>query len=96
MRLNVPSSNRATMSSDHLFLRPIDFFSYEVLTMPIISHMIYPASTRGNHMAYRIATSDTGIYVVLAQGMKIVKVVRKCDDRADAEKLLNDLRNWRL
>jgi hypothetical protein len=27
-----PSGNRACMSSAHLFLRPIDYFSYEVLT----------------------------------------------------------------
>jgi hypothetical protein len=32
MRSNVPSAKRATMSSLHLFLRPIDYFSYEVLT----------------------------------------------------------------
>jgi hypothetical protein len=47
MRSKVPSAKRATMSSLHIFLRPIDYFSYEVLTTPIISHMIYPQSSNG-------------------------------------------------
>lgn len=48
-------------------------------------------------MAYQIATSETGaLYVVLASAGRIIRVVRKCDDRADAAKLLRDLSGWRL
>jgi hypothetical protein len=42
IRSKVPSGKRACMSSAHLFVRPIDFFSYEVLTisdMRFISHI---------------------------------------------------------
>jgi hypothetical protein len=49
-------------------------------------------------MAYQIATHEvTGaLYVVLTAEGRIVRVCRKCDDRADAEQLLRDLSAWRL
>ncbi len=48
-------------------------------------------------MAYQIATTDTGkIFVVLTMngGKTIAGIVRSCEDRADAEKLLRDLSGW--
>ena len=49
-------------------------------------------------MAYQIATHQvTGaLYVVETAEGKIVRICRKCDDRADAEQLLRDLAGWRL
>lgn len=47
-------------------------------------------------MSYQIATSETGTFIVLAQGMKIVRVVCKCEDRADAERLLRNMGSWRF
>lgn len=50
-------------------------------------------------MAYQIATSETGsLYVVLTMngGKTIARVVHKCDDVADAAKLLRDLSGWRF
>lgn len=47
-------------------------------------------------MAYQIATSETGTFVVLTSGTKIIRIVCKCDDRADADKLLRDLAGWRF
>lgn len=48
-------------------------------------------------MSYQIATSETGaLYIVLTVGSKIVRVCRKCEDRADANQLLRDLSGWRL
>ena len=48
-------------------------------------------------MAYQLATSKSGkLYVVLAMGKRIVRVVRQCDDRADADRLLRDLSDWRF
>lgn len=49
-------------------------------------------------MSYQIATSETGaLYVVLAMnGGKAIRVVRKCDSRADAAQLLRDLSGWRF
>lgn len=49
-------------------------------------------------MAYQIAAHEvTGaLYVVETAEGKIVRVCRKCDDRADAEQLLRDLAAWRF
>jgi hypothetical protein len=47
-------------------------------------------------MSYQIATSETGIFVVLTSGTKIVRIVRKCEDQADAALLLRDLAGWRF
>lgn len=50
-------------------------------------------------MAYQIATSETGTYVVLTSGSKIVRIVRivrKCEDQADAAQLLRDLSGWKF
>jgi hypothetical protein len=48
-------------------------------------------------MTYQTATNETGdLFVVLASGSKIVRVVRKCEDKADAAQLLRDLSGWRL
>lgn len=47
-------------------------------------------------MTYQIATSETGLYVVLTSGQKIVRIVRKCEDQADAAQLLRDLVGWRF
>ena len=48
-------------------------------------------------MAYQIATTETGaLYVVLASADRIIRIVRKCDNRADAAQLLHDLSGWRL
>jgi hypothetical protein len=48
-------------------------------------------------MTYQIATSDTGkFFVVLSSGSKIIRIVRKCDDRRDAELTIRDLSGWRL
>jgi hypothetical protein len=48
-------------------------------------------------MTYQIATTETGaLYVVLTVAGKITRIVRKCDDRADAAQLLSDLAGWRL
>lgn len=47
-------------------------------------------------MAYQIATSEAGTFVVLTSGTRIVRIVRKCDDRADAALLLRDLAGWRF
>jgi hypothetical protein len=43
-------------------------------------------------MAYQTATTANGaMYVVLACEGRIVRIIRKCDDRADAAQLLRDL-----
>lgn len=47
-------------------------------------------------MNYQIATSETGTFVVLTSGSRIVRIVRKCDDRADAAQLLRDLGNFQI
>lgn len=48
-------------------------------------------------MTYQIATNETGaLYVVLASAGRVIRIVRKCDDRADASQLLRDLAGWRL
>ena len=47
-------------------------------------------------MAYQIATSETGLYVVLTSGQKIIRIIRKCEDPADAALLLRDLAGWRF
>ena len=48
-------------------------------------------------MTYQIATTETGsLYVVLTIAGKVARVIRKCDDRADAAQLLRDLSGWRL
>lgn len=47
-------------------------------------------------MTYQIATSEAGTFVVLTSGSKIIRIIRKCDDRADAAQLLRDLSGWRL
>lgn len=48
-------------------------------------------------MTYQTATTETGaLYVVLASEGRIVRIVRKCDDRADAAQLLRDLAGWRF
>lgn len=48
-------------------------------------------------MSYQIATNETGnLYVVLTVGTKIARIVRKCNDHADAAQLLRDLSGWRL
>lgn len=47
-------------------------------------------------MSYQIATSETGLYVVLTSGSKIIRIVRKCEDRANAALLLRDLAGWRF
>ena len=48
-------------------------------------------------MTYQTATNEAGaLYVVLASAGRIVRVIRKCEDRADAAKLIRDLAGWRL
>lgn len=49
-------------------------------------------------MAYQIATNEvTGVlYVVETAEGRIVRVCRKCEDRADAAQLLRDLAGWRF
>lgn len=48
-------------------------------------------------MTYQIATNEAGaLYVVLASAGRIIRIIRKCDDRADAAKTLRDLSGWRL
>lgn len=48
-------------------------------------------------MTYQTATNEAGaIYVVLVSEGCIVRVIRKCEDRADAALLLRDLAGWRL
>lgn len=47
-------------------------------------------------MTYQIATSEAGTFVVLTSGAKIVRIVRKCEDRADAALLLRDLAGWKF
>lgn len=48
-------------------------------------------------MAYQTATNEAGtLFVVLVSDGRIVRVVRKCEDNADAAKLLRDLAGWRL
>ena len=49
-------------------------------------------------MAYQIATHEvTGsLYVVCVADGRIVRVLRKCEDRADADQLLRDLAGWRF
>lgn len=48
-------------------------------------------------MTYQIATSETGkLFVVLVADGRIVRVLRKCEDRADAAQLLRDLSEWKL
>lgn len=48
-------------------------------------------------MAYQIATNEAGaLYVVLTVSGKIARIVRKCEDRADADQLLRDLSGWRF
>lgn len=45
-------------------------------------------------MSYQIATSETDTFVVLTSGTKIIRIIRKCEDRADATNLLRDLAGW--
>jgi hypothetical protein len=52
IRSNVPSWNLACMSSAHLFLRPMDYFSYEVLTVDK-SYEIFGAWSREINMRSR-------------------------------------------
>jgi hypothetical protein len=52
------------------------------------------ASTREIEMTYQIAISEAGIFVVLTSGSKIIRIVRKCDDRSDAAQVLRDLTGW--
>lgn len=49
-------------------------------------------------MAYQIVSHEvTGaLYVVLACEGRVARVVRKCIDRADADRLLSDLAGWRF
>lgn len=47
-------------------------------------------------MSYQIATSEAGTFVVLTSGQKIIRIVRKCEDRTDAAQLLRDLAGWRF
>lgn len=47
-------------------------------------------------MTYQIITSETGFYVALTSGQKIIRIVRKCEDHADASQLLRDLAGWRF
>ena len=48
-------------------------------------------------MTYQTATSETGaLYVVLVSEGRIVRVIRKCEDRADAAQLLRDMAGWRF
>ena len=48
-------------------------------------------------MAYQIATTEIGaVYVVLTVAGKVARIIRKCDDRADAAQLLRDLAGWRF
>lgn len=47
-------------------------------------------------MAYQIATSEAGTFVVVTNRSKIVRIVRKCENQADAAALLIDLAGWRF
>lgn len=48
-------------------------------------------------MTYQVATSEAGnLFVVLVVAGRIVRVVRKCEDKADAAQLLLDLSGWRF
>ena len=48
-------------------------------------------------MAYQIATNTAGaFYVVETAEGRIVRICRKCEDRANAEQLLRDLARWRF
>lgn len=48
-------------------------------------------------MTYQTATNETGaLYVVLVSEGRIVRVIRKCEDRADAAQLLRDMAGWRF
>lgn len=49
-------------------------------------------------MTYQIASHKvTGaIYVVLTSEGRMIRIVRKCNDRADAVQLLRDLSGWRF
>lgn len=50
-----------------------------------------------NQMAYQIATNTAGaFYVVETAEGRIVRICRKCEDRANAEQLLRDLARWRF
>ena len=48
-------------------------------------------------MSYQIATNKAGrIYVVLVSDSRIVRVIRQCNNQADAALLLRDLSGWRF
>lgn len=109
IRSSVPPIRRAGICSSLICLRPmpgvIDDITYcykgQNKRYHLFTRLRYLISSitsaRSKQMTYQIATNEVGsIYVVLASEGRIVRIVRKCDDRADAAQLLRDLSGWRL